>query len=375
MSETPRRIRTALIGCGKVGLTHAAVWQRLPRSKFVAVCDVSHDRAKRFAQCYGVNAYTDAKSMFERESVEVVSIATPHPLHAAAIQAAAAAGVHALCEKPLAPSLTACDGALEATRKAGVSLGVVSQRRFYECIQRMKSAIDEGKIGKPVLATVTLLGWRDEAYYQSDPWRGTWAGEGGGVMVNQAIHHLDLLLYLMGPVAELFGYHDNFNHPTIEVEDTAAALVRFANKAIGCIVLSNSQRPGLYGKIHIHGASGASIGAQVEAGSAFISGVTEKAEPPANDLWTVPGEEHLLERWQEEDSRRDVDVMSYYHEQQFDDFLTAMLEGRAPKVTGDDGRAAVELFTAVYLSQQHSSPMRFPLVQSAYSEVSHAYGN
>ena len=375
MSEAVRQIRTALIGCGKVGTTHALAWQRLPHSKFVAVCDVSSERAERFAERFGVHAYTDASSMFEKERIEAVSIATPHPLHVAAIEAAAAAGVHALCEKPLSSDLTACDRALEAARNAGVSIGVVSQRRFYECVQRVKSAIDGGRIGKPVLATVTLLGWRDAAYYRSDPWRGTWAGEGGGVMVSQAVHHLDLLLHLMGPVTELFGYHDNFNHPSIEVEDTAAALIRFRNNAIGCLVLSNSQRPGLYGRIHVHGSSGASVGVQVESGSAFISGVTEKAEPPVNDLWTVPGEEGLLETWQEEDRQRGVDVMNYYHQRQFEDFLASILEARPPSITGDDGRAAVELFTAVYLSQRHGRPMRFPLDRSLYSEVLHAAGN
>jgi UDP-N-acetyl-2-amino-2-deoxyglucuronate dehydrogenase len=356
-------------------MTHAAAWQRLPHSKFVAVCDVSAARAERFAERFGVKAYTDARSMFEKEPMDAVSIATPPPLHVSAIEAAAAAGVHSLCEKPLASDLPACDRALEAARNAGVSVGVISQRRFYECVQRMKSALDGGKIGKPVLATVTLLGWRDEAYYRSDPWRGTWEGEGGGVMANQAVHHLDLLLHFMGPVKELFGYHDNFNHPFIEVEDTAAALIRFENNAIGCLVVSNSQRPGLYGRIHVHGSSGASVGVQVESGSAFISGVTEKAEPPINDLWTVPGEERLLEPWQEEDRRRGVDVMNYYHERQFEDFLASIMEARPPMVTGGDGRAAVELLTAVYLSQQHGKPMKFPLDRSLYSEVLHAAGN
>ena len=108
----------------------------------------------------------------------------------------------------------------------------------------MKAAIDEGRIGRPVLATVDILGWRDAAYYASNPWRGTWAGEGGGVLVNQAPHQLDLLQWLMGPVEELFGYWDNLAHPGIEVDDTAVAVVRFRSGGLGDVLLSNAQNPG-----------------------------------------------------------------------------------------------------------------------------------
>lgn len=358
-----RKIRTALIGCGKVGHTHALAFQALPQSQFVAVCSRSPDKAQRYAQQYGVQPFADCAAMLRQARVEAVAICTPHPSHAELVELAARHGVHALVEKPLASDLADCDRAIDACRRAGVKLGVISQRRLYPPVVRLRQAIDDGKLGRPILATLTMLGWRDEAYYRSDPWRGTWQNEGGGVLVNQTPHQLDLLQWLMGPLDELIGYWDNLNHPTVEVEDTAVAVMRFASGALGSLVLSNSVNPGLYGKIHVHGSNGASVGAQTEGGSMFISGVTTEVDPPINDLWTVPGEAHLLEAWQEQDRQtaRRVDVMTYYHELQIADFLDAILEGREPMVTGEDGRRTVELFTAIYRSQRDRRPVKFPL--------------
>jgi predicted dehydrogenase len=146
------------------------------------VCDVAPERAQGFADKFQVRGYTDLAEMLQREKVDVLSVCTQHTQHPAAVEIAAAAGVHVISEKPLAIDLTSCDRALAAARTAGIKLGVISQRRWYEPVQRMKDAIDAGKLGKPVLAIVTMLGWREPSYYLSDPWRGTWKGEGGGVV-------------------------------------------------------------------------------------------------------------------------------------------------------------------------------------------------
>ena len=148
----------------------------------------------------------------------------------------------------------------------------------------------------PILGSVAMYGWRDEAYYRSDPWRGSWQGEGGGVLVNQAPHQLDLLHWYMGEIDELFGFWANLNHPYIEVEDTAVAVLRFKNGALGNIVVSNSQNPALYGRVYVHGSNGASIGVQTDGGAMFIAGMSSITEPPINDLWTVPGEEEIIEK-------------------------------------------------------------------------------
>jgi predicted dehydrogenase len=227
----------------------------------------------------------------------------------------------------------------------------------------MKAAIDAGKLGRPVLATIDLLGWRDEAYYASNPWRGTWEGEGGGVLVNQAPHQLDLLAWLMGPAEEVFGYWANLNHPSIPVDDTAVAVIRFRGGGLGVISVSNAQSPGIGGRIHVHGSNGASIGTQTDTGSMFISGVTTSVEPAVNDLWTIQGEADLLPGWQAEDRAFGTgrDVMTWFHERQIADFLDAVAADRAPAVSGEDGRAVVELFTAIYRSQRDGVPVRLPL--------------
>ena len=189
--------------------------------------------------------------------MQALLIATPHPLHAEPALRAAEAGVHVLVEKPLAASLKDCDAMLAAARRHGTKLGVISQRRWYEPVRRMKAAIDAGKIGRPVLGCFIMYSWRDPSYYQSDPWRGRWDTEGGGVLVNQSPHMLDLLQWLMDDdVAEVGGYWANLNHPSVEVEDSAVAILRFRNGGLGSIVASLSQKPGIYTKVHIHGSNG-----------------------------------------------------------------------------------------------------------------------
>lgn len=357
------QVRTALIGCGKVGDTHALALASLNESRLVAVFDPDPARAAAFAARYNCRAYSHLDDLFAAGDVQMASICTPHPTHPELALACARAGVHALVEKPMAVDLQNCDRMIAAAEQAGTLLGVISQRRLYEPVVRVRQAILEGKIGRPVLAELSVLGWRDQAYYLTDPWRGTWAGEGGGVMLTQTTHHIDIFQWLMGPLSELFGYWGNLNHPYVEVEDTAAALVRFQNGGLGTVLLSNSQKPGLYAKIHIHGENGASVGVQTDGGAPFISGITTAVEPPLNDLWTVPGEEHLLETWQAEDRARceQINPMLYYHRLQIQDFLQAILENRPPAVDGREGRKLVEIFTAVYRSQRDGQPVRFPL--------------
>ena len=332
-------------------------------SVFTAVCDANYERAKAFADAYHVKAYTDIAEMIQTEQLDVVSVCTPHPLHANPAVTAAENGCNVLIEKPLASTLADCDKIIEAGDKNKVTIGTMVQRRFYRPCMRIHEAIKDGKIGKPVLGMVTMLGWRDEAYYQSDAWRGTWDGEGGGVLVNQAPHQLDLLLWYMGEVEEVYGVWKNLNHPYIEVEDTAVAVVKFKSGAIGNIVTSNSQNPALYGKVHIFGENGAGVGVQTDGGAMFIAGMSSITEPPYNDLWTVPGETEQLEEWKKGDCDffNSVDSMYYYHREQIEDFLKAVENGTKPLVDARDGRKTVELFTAIYRSTKSGMPVKFPL--------------
>jgi predicted dehydrogenase len=356
-------LKTAIVGCGKVGHLHAKALSRAPESVFVAACGRDLKKTEAFAAGYKVKPYVDVEEMIAREGIQALTICTPHPMHALHAVKAAHAGVHILIEKPLASSLADCDAILRAAKDKGVKVGMVSQRRFYDPCARVKRAIEEGKLGRPILGSVAMYGWRDEAYYRSDPWRGSWQGEGGGVLVNQAPHQLDLLHWYMGNVDELFGFWANLNHPYIEVEDTAVAVLRFQNGALGNIVVSNSQNPALYGRVYVHGSNGASVGVQTDGGAMFIAGMSSITEPPINDLWTVPGEEELLKKWQKEDSDffLSINPVEYYHQLQTSDFLKAVMEGRDSAVPGEEGRKTVEILEALYRSQRHRKPIKFPL--------------
>lgn len=358
-------IKVAIVGCGKAGHMHAQSLFNIPECKFVAAQSRNPSRREEFASKYKINTYADIGEMVVKEKIDVVVVCTPHPNHIAAIEAFEA-GAHALIEKPLASTLADCDAIITSADKNKKKVGVVGQRRFYPSSMRMKKAIEEGKIGKPVMATITMLGWRDEAYYKSDPWRGTWDGEGGGILVNQAPHQLDLFQWYMNDeFEELYGVWKNLNHPYIEVEDTALAIVKFKSGAIGNILVSNSQKPGIYGKVHVHGYNGASVGVQTDSGAMFIAGMSTVVAPPINDLWTIPGEEKMLAKWEEEDINffKTIDPIEYYIRMQNRDFILAVLNDTAPMMTGREGRKTVELSTAIYQSTKINAPVRWPILK------------
>lgn len=359
------QINVALVGYGKVAHLHAQAVQQLPDAQLVGVVGRNAEKAAAFGAEYAIPSYTDLTRMVGETGAQAVIICTPHPAHADPTVEAARLGVHVLVEKPLASTLADCDAMIAAAKAHNVKLGVVSQRRFFEPVVRMHDAIQAGKIGRPVLGHVVMYGWRDDAYYAADAWRGTWQEEGGGVLVNQAPHQLDIFQWLMGqPIDSLFGYWGNLNHPYIEVEDTAVAVVRFKDGALGNIIVSNSQKPGIYGRVHIHGEKGASVGAMMEGGAMFIAGMTTIEEPPLNDIWTIPGETDQLAVWEAEDRSRFPtlgDPALHYIRLQDEDFVAAIRDDREPLITGEDGRVTVEIFTAIYRSQQSGQAVQFPV--------------
>ncbi len=356
-------LRVALVGCGKVARYHAAAVRSLPGLELVAVCARRVESAEAFGHEFGARPFVDAEKMAREAAVDLAIVTTPHPQHADPAVAALRGGAHVLIEKPLASSLADCDRILRQAQASGRRVGTISQRRFYPSCQRVRRAIDDGKIGRPVLGTAVLLGWRDAEYYRCDPWRGSWRHEGGGVLVNQAPHMLDLLLWLMGDIEEVSGYWANVNHPTIEVEDTAVVIVRFRSGALGNLVLSNSQNPALHGQVVVHGSNGASVGVQTDGGAMFVAGRSNILEAPYNHLWLVPGEEKNLAGWRGEDEAqfRAVEPISYFFARQIEDFAQAIRQNRPPLITGEDGRRTVELFTAIYRSMRDRRSIRFPL--------------
>jgi predicted dehydrogenase len=358
-----KKFKVGIVGLGKVAHLHAKALEEIVHAEFTAGCSRDMAKAKSYCAGYGAAPYDNISVMVKENGLDLVIICTPHPNHLEPTVEALEAGAHVLVDKPLASTLQDCDGMIEASRRTHRKLGVISQRRWYPPTLRVKQAIDDGKIGKPVMGTINMLGWRDKDYYQSDPWRGKWDLEGGGVLVNQAPHQLDLFCWLMGPIDEVYGHWANLNHPYIEVEDTALAIVKFKSGAIGNIIVSNSQKPGIYGKVHVHGENGASVGVQTEGGAMFIAGMAPVLEPPVNDLWTIPGEEGKLDEFVKEDNElfEKVDPAVYFIRLQIEEFLDALEHGREPLVNGEEGRKSVELFSAIYRSTRDNKPVKFPL--------------
>lgn len=358
-----KKIKTGIIGCGKVAHTHALAYKNIENSDFTAVCDMNPERAKNFAEKYGVKYYTNITDMIKSEAIQAVSVCTPHPFHAQCCIEAADCGSSVIVEKPFAVKVEDCRSMIEAGKRNHVWISALFQRRCYEPCLRVKKAIEDGKIGKPILGDVTMLGWRDKAYYDSDPWRGTWKGEGGGVLPTQACHQIDLLLWYMdSEIDRVYGAWRNFNHPYIEVEDTAVAIITFKNGSIATITASNSQNPAQYGKVRIHGDNGATIGVRTDGGSMFIAGMTPITESPYNDVWTVKGEEELRELWKEEDAKSFFanDPTEEYHRRQLLDFVGAVSANRPPMISGEEAMKSAALIEAIYLSSNLGQPVKFP---------------
>ena len=355
-----RKVKFGLIACGKVARLHAEALAFVEGAELAGVWGRDGAKSRAFAEDFGIRSYPSIRAMAE-DGLEALIVASPHLQHREHAIEALEAGAHVIVEKPMALSGADCDAMIAAADAAGRKLAVISQRRWFPAVRRVRDAIDAGKIGEPALGQVVMLGWRDEAYYRSDPWRGTWALEGGGVLVNQAPHQLDLLQWFMGPVEEVTAYWTNLNHPYIEVEDTATAIVRFRGGALASILVSNSQKPGIYAKVHVHGRNGSSTGVQTDGGAMFIAGVSKITEPPVNDIWTVSGEEGLPERWKKEDEALfgRVNATLHFHTLQFRDFAEAIALDRNPAVDGREGRKAVRLIEAIYRSGKERSSVRF----------------
>lgn len=259
MTSTSQKIGFGIIGAGAIGPFHAEAITKLPNTQIVGVCDKVETRAKDLAEKYNVGmACTDYRKLFERGDIDVVNICLPPFLNKEITLAAAEAGKHVIVEKPIALNLTQADSMIAACRKAKVRLGVIFHGRFTDNVQRIRKTIDAGKLGKLFMGSAYVKWFRTEEYYESGAWRKTWAEQGGGALMNQAIHSIDLLQWFMGPVNSLYGYIDTLAH-RVEVEDIAVAALRFKNGALGVIEGSTDIYPGFPRRLEICGEKGSII--------------------------------------------------------------------------------------------------------------------
>lgn len=341
-------VKTGIIGCGRIAeRAHAPALQELVESDFFAACDVDLSRAESMAATFGAqHAFNDINAML-RSGVEAILVCTPHPAHEVAVVSAARAGVHSLCEKPVAIQLDEIDRMIDATESAGVNFGVIFQRRFWPAAQRLRAAIDTGEIGTPTLGTSQSFLWRSEEYFAQDPWRGKWATEGGGVLMNQAVHVIDLLQWYMGPVTEVYGRHATLVHGNyIDVEDTAVATIAFESGSLGLIQAASTLNPPFGFKVAIHGANGVTLGLLEDP----------EGTQGVNDVWTLDPEDRQRVAWEAEE--RNNPGFPLFHKLQIQEFLQSIQENRQPAITGHDGRISLAIIQAIYESERSRQPVR-----------------
>ncbi|HUG52974.1 MAG TPA: Gfo/Idh/MocA family oxidoreductase, partial [Vicinamibacteria bacterium] len=259
--SAPPEIRLAIVGAGVVARYHAQAIAAAPGTRLVATCRADPSKAAAAEAEFGVPCETDYDALLARPDLDAVCICTPSGAHAAQTVAAARAGKHVLVEKPMALTLEDADAMIEAADGAGVRLGVALQRRTEPAYQAVRGAIAAGALGRLVMGLALVPYHRGQAYYDSAAWRGTWAQDGGGALMNQGIHIVDLLLWFLGDVEEVQAHSATVAH-AIEVEDNAVATLRFKSGALGSIVATTAAAPGFPHRVEVYGTRG---GVQLEA--------------------------------------------------------------------------------------------------------------
>jgi UDP-N-acetyl-2-amino-2-deoxyglucuronate dehydrogenase len=344
-------VRVGIVGCGKIARNHVAALRGISGVEVAAVVDVELERARGFAAEHDVpRAYGDVDAMLAT-GLDAVTVCTPHGAHEAGVLAAARHGTHVLCEKPIALSVEQAHRMTAATAAAGVRFGVLFQRRFWPAAARIRAAIDDGRLGTPISGGVLARLNRDADYY-AEPWRGRQSTEGGGVLMTQVIHHVDLLQWYLGPARRVTGRCATLAlRGVIEVEDTAAAIVEFASGGIATIQAGTTFRPGLGAQVWVSDAAGRTAGL-----SEFPEGVA------FTDVSTVDGE-RVFVAGAASASMSDLplaeihDHLAPYHATQIADFVAALREDREPAVTGLDAVRSLEIVQAIYASSRSGTAM------------------
>jgi predicted dehydrogenase len=338
-----------IVGTGVIAAIHADAIALLPGARLVAVTDVAAGAAAAFATARGCPAEPDLAALLARRDVEVVCVCVPSGLHAQIAVQAAKAGKHLAVEKPIDVSLDAADRLIDAARSAGVALTVISQHRFDPGLVELKRLLDDGALGRLVLGEASTKWYRTQGYYDSAAWRGTYAMDGGSLM-NQGVHYVDLLRWCMGPAAEVSAVCSTQAH-RIEVEDTALAVVRFASGAVGTIVSSTAAFPGFPQRLEITGTAGT---VTVEDGRIVRRALAGDSDPRASD---APAASDLAGDVGRSAAADPSAVEAASHAAQLADLLDAVDIGREPAVSGESGRAALEIVLAGYQSSRAGRPV------------------
>ena len=335
------RIGIGILGCGNVAKVHAEAIRRVPELKLVSVCSRSRESAERLAGVYAVPVFTDLEEFFADTSLEAVTICTPSGTHSELGCAAALLGKHLVVEKPIDVTLDKADALIEACARAGVQLGVSLQSRFLDAPRLLKETIDAGRLGRPILASAYVKWYRAPEYYASAAWRGTLALDGGGALINQAIHTVDLLRWIAGPVTQVSALADRLLHPQIEGEDTVVAALRFQTGAIGVIEAGTSVFPGFKRRIELSGTEGS---VSLEGDNITTWALRDGSANPSSAAGEVS-----------DGSANPMAIDCEGHRRVMEDFARALQENRPPRVDGHEGRKSLELVLAIYRSAREGT--------------------
>ncbi len=335
-----------IVGCGMIARFHARALAEVPGTRVTALVSRNIASAEKMAAELGLSCFqtTDLAAALARRDVDIVIVTTPSGAHLESALAAAQAGKHVVVEKPLEITAERCDRIIEACTRHRVKLCTIFPSRFGDANRALKVAVDQGRFGRLTLGETACKWWRSQEYYDEGGWKGTKALDGGGALMNQAIHNVDLLLWLMGPVTHISGYTATLAHERIEVEDTAVACLRFASGALGVIQATTSVHPGLPKTIAIHGDRGTAVIEQDDI-------LRWDFQPETTEDRTI--KERFAQKTGTSGGSSNPAAISHQgHTRQLADFVRAIETGTAPLVDGKEGRRAVEVIQAIYSSAE-----------------------
>ncbi|MDT8300679.1 MAG: Gfo/Idh/MocA family oxidoreductase [Sedimentisphaerales bacterium] len=337
-----------IVGAGLIADFHARAIGDIPNANLIGCCDKIPERAKSLADKFNVQAFDGYDDMLKSEKIDIVTIATPSGFHMEPTVAAAEAGKHVLCEKPLEITLERIDAMIEAHEKSGTCLGGIFPYRFNDMMVPLREAINSGRFGVITYASIYVPWWRTDEYYK-DSWHGTWKLDGGGALMNQSIHMVDMLCDIMPPIESLQAYTAKLGHPQIETEDTATAVVRYITGALGVIYGTTASYPGQFRRFEITGTKGTVI--NVENSITHWQFVDEK-----------PEDEEVRKKFGEIEGGggvADPAAISYEnHTRNFRAFIESLESGRDFWIDGREARKAVEVILGIYKSAKEEKAVK-----------------
>jgi UDP-N-acetyl-2-amino-2-deoxyglucuronate dehydrogenase len=337
-----------IVGAGLIADFHARAILSLDNARLIGICGIDRKKVIGLSQKYNCKAYSECKELLNSSEIDIVTIATPSGAHMEPAIDAARHGKHVICEKPLEISLERIDMMIEAHEKAGTKLGGIFNYRFHDSLKYVKSAIDSGRFGRITCASVYVPWWRSEAYYTGS-WHGTKKLDGGGALMNQAIHMVDILQFLMGPVESLQAYTATLAHK-IEVEDTATCILRFRSGALGMIYGTTASFPGQFRRLEITGTGGTVVQVENSFKVWQFNDQSDEDNEIASKYGQIEGGGGVS----------DPAAIQYEpHARNISAFLNSVEEGKQFEIEGKEARKAVEIILGIYRSASEGRPFYF----------------